>query len=354
MATRASLHLPAVLAAAVLACHAGAGSSSSGPHQPPPGCAPATAMPAYPWPAEGLLGPLTGGTLEACGWPGPGNTGPAPGTAFTACADLALSPPNVVHRDGAECWLEIRSPLVLSGVRGITGVYMTADLTLRDVILEAVDGGTPGDVGMVNVQSGTTFTAERVRLDGGAHTGERGIYGAGGAIVVRSSELLHCGAACVEGDRWEVRDSYLHDFVGIQGNHVDGLQIGGGGPVVAVHNTIIALNAYFDDTVGPVPNSTLGLWAELGDTSGVTIERNLLAGGGGTVYLQEKAPYRMTDARFAGNVLSTAYYPHGGEGWVGYYGPLYPTGIPASLVWEDNTILETGAPLGLIEAIDRW
>ncbi len=239
-------------------------------------------------------------------------------------------------------------------MRGITGAYVAADLTLRDCVLSAVDDGAPDDVGMVNVQAGATLTAERILLDGGAHTGERGLYGAGGAIVVRSSELVHCGAACVEGDRWDVRDSYLHDFVGIASNHVDGLQIGGGGPGAADHDTSLAMNTWYDDTEGPVPTSALGLWAELGDTDGVTVEDNLLAGGGGTVYLEEKAPYRMTSARVTGNVVSTAYFPHGGEGWVGAYGPLYPVGIPASVTWSGNTVLETGAALGLADARDGW
>jgi hypothetical protein len=321
-------------------------------------------MPSHPFQKANIQGLLSGGNLVACGWPGPTNTGVPVGTPLTACANFNFDPhvvdassnPNVVHHNGdGTCWLEIRVPgTTVVALKDITGIYVAApNFTLQNSSIRSPNTGTPDDVGLVNVQSGGSFVSDHNSVDGGDITGERPFYGAGGSIRVRSTDFTHCGAACVENGPFDVRDSYLHDFVAVRGIHVDGLQAGAGGPFTVLHNTIIGLNSYYDETEASYTNSLLGMFAELGNMHDVDIENNLLAGGGATVYLQQKEGYAMTNVTFKGNVLSARYFPHGGVGYIGYYGPLFPSGLPG-VTWSGNTILETGAHPSLQDAINHW
>jgi hypothetical protein len=326
---------------------------------PPTGCDPASVMPRYPGRGTGQDNHLVGGNLDACGFAGPESTGPRPGTDFTECRDLRFggSSRNTVNVGGGSCWLDLRdATTVIEGVRGITGITVRGDVTIRDSIIASEDTGTRVNTGLVTTQPDSRLVIEHSLLDGGARTGDRPVFQPYGSVVVRSSEFVHCGPGCVEGNRWEVYDSYLHDFVGIDGNHVDGLQTNGGENLVAVGNTIIAMNAYHDETVPSHGNAAIALFADLGTISGGRIEGNLLAGGGGTVYLQTKK-YRLSGVTFRDNVYSLAYFDReraGSRGWVGSYGPLYPEGVPADTAWSGNRILETGATISVDEARSRW
>jgi hypothetical protein len=96
-----------------------------------------------------------------------------------------------------------------------------------------------------------------------------------------------------------------------------------------------------------VSNSALGLWAELGDVTGtVTVDGNLLAGGGQVIYIEQKDPYAWRGpVAILNNVFDQRFGPNGGV-----WGPLYPKGLPAQLTWSGN-VWSNGATLSLADAL---
>ena len=108
-------------------------------------------------------------------------------------------------------------------------------------------------------------------------------------MVVTSSNFTRFGQAGIEMNNRSgtasltVQDSYFAEIPGWpQPYHVDGIQVGAGENVTIQHNTVLV--PQYGGSQGDtsyVSNSVLGLWAELGNVTGtVTVEGNLLAGGG--------------------------------------------------------------------------
>jgi hypothetical protein len=85
------------------------------------------------------------------------------------------------------------------------------------------------------------------------------------------------------------------------------------------------------------------------DSSDFLVSRNLIAGGGFSVYAEDYSPseaspnggYTVTDVRFVDNVFSTRLFP-----CVGSYGVWFSRGAPTD-GWRraGNRVLETGQNL---------
>lgn len=178
-------------------------------------------------------------------------------------------------------------------------------------------------------------------FDGGP-THQRGVQADYGDVVVTASEFARFGNAAVEmNDRsathsFTATDNYLEETPGwARGDHVDGLQVGGGGAVTIRHNTIlvVAYGGHEGDTTF-VSNSAIGLWAEVGDVAGpVVVSGNLLAGGGRVMYVEEKDGFRfLGPVTISDNVIDRRYTPLGG-----IWGIVSEDGRPDQLQWIDNT-----------------
>ncbi len=177
-------------------------------------------------------------------------------------------------------------------------------------------------------------------------------------MVVTSSKFTRFGEAGIEMNNRSgtasltVLDSYFSETGGWpQADHVDGIQIGAAKNVTIRHNTVLVQP--FGGTPGDtsyVSNSALGLWAELGDVTGtVTVEGNLLAGGGRVIYIEQKAPYAWRGpVSILNNVFDQRFGPKGG-----IWGPLAPLGLPAQLTWFGNT-WSGGAALSLNDALTMY
>ena len=177
-------------------------------------------------------------------------------------------------------------------------------------------------------------------FDGGP-SHQRGLQGDRADMVVTSSKFTRFGQAGIEMNNRSgtasltVLDSYFSETGGWpQPYHVDGIQIGAAENVTIRHNTVLVQP--FGGTPGDtsyVSNSALGLWAELGDVTGeVTVEGNLLAGGGRVIYIEQKAPYAWRGpVSILNNVFDQRFGPNGG-----IWGPLAPNGLPAQLTWFGN------------------
>ena len=187
---------------------------------------------------------------------------------------------------------------------------------------------------------------------------QRGVQSDEGDLSVTGSRFHNTGESAVEkndpaaSSSLFVADSYFTNDKGWPGSeHVDGIEVGGAHDVTIHHNTV--LNDPYGGANGDtsyVSNSALGLWAEGGDVSGtVTVDGNLLAGGGRTIYLEQKAPYRWRGpVRILNNTFDTRYGPN-----AAIWGPLSPDGLPANLTWTGN-VFSDGRGLSLAAAINNY
>ena len=194
-------------------------------------------------------------------------------------------------------------------------------------------------------------------FDGGP-SHQRGIQGDYSDIVVTSSEFTRFGQAGVEMNNRNatasltVQNSYFYETSGWpRSYHVDGIQVGGGKNVTIRNNTVLIepYGASNGDT-SYVSNSALGLWAELGDVSGtVTVDSNVLAGGGRVIYIEQKSPYSWRGpVIITNNVFDMRFGSKGG-----IWGPLAPVGLPAQLTWTGNT-WSNGVGISLQQALTQY
>src|SRR5262249_21946351 len=121
----------------------------------------------------------------------------------------------------------------------------------------------------------------------------------------------HSSGDILRADWWtEVYDSWLHDPRGLSGmNHNDVIQTTQTQHLRIIHNRLENQNTQ---------TSCILLKADIGPITDVLVDRNLLNGGGYTVYWYD-AGYRATNGTISNNRFMrtpAGYWPNGG-----YHGP---------------------------------
>lgn len=162
----------------------------------------------------------------------------------------------------------------------------------------------------INLQGGPV-TIEDSELAGGAGTWIRAAYNADG-LTVRRCDFSGMANAIEWGvDGVDFQDNFVHDFGDVDPEqHADGFQ-GGGASGLIRHNTIL-LNSVWGGTGAVMLEGTM------------TVDDNLLAGGGYTIYVKD-------DLTFTNNHVSTIFSETSGE-----YGPVYPEALGAGGTWTGN------------------
>jgi hypothetical protein len=129
-----------------------------------------------------------------------------------------------------------------------------------------------------------------------------------------------------------IEDSYLHDPVPYDPStdpHTDTIQIPGGGSNITIrHNRIYG--SYINSSNFGNAAITMG-----GNTSNITVDNNILAGGGYTIYCNQFG--RGTNNAYVNNRFSTIFTPK-----VGGYGPWTDCGdenISGNVYHETNVLL---------------
>jgi hypothetical protein len=228
---------------------------------------------------------------------------------------LVPSGPLTVDRPGA----------VVEGL-DITGEIdvVAPDVTIRNVRLR---GGTGNWLLVVRNDTGTTtLEGVSVEADPGAAV-EHGIYQLGnGRLVIHNSRILGTQDGCV-CSRGSITESYIYLGPNRNGSHNDGIQSGGGNGMLIRHNTILNPNGQ---------TSAIALFEEFGPQRDVTVQDNLLGGGGYTIYAGD-GKKRPSGVRVIGNVFSARFFRTGG-----WYGPVtaWCAGCPGATwygnVWEGS------------------
>ncbi|MGH3509581.1 MAG: hypothetical protein ACRDPI_05050 [Nocardioidaceae bacterium] len=230
-------------------------------------------------------------------------------------------------------------------------------VVIRDVAIACTSGKTgeaANGTGVIKIQDGASARIVNVAINGmkGVHAC---IWHQGTKMY---AQAVNCSGANdgiwswadatysnTTGNHFTIRDSYFHDFTDRTSNgHIDGYQTTGAAYGLIAHNTYLMTS----DTGGNLSDSAIAIWDGTRTSHNIVVRRNLIAGGGFSIYAEDYSPSetspaggnKVTDIRFIGNLFSTHLF-----GCVGNFGVWFPRGGPPSDGWHrrGNRILETGA-----------
>ncbi|WP_141937364.1 Ig-like domain-containing protein [Bradyrhizobium sp. UNPA324] len=215
------------------------------------------------------------------GWPDSSNTGVPAGVTLTPSGDLVITQPGTV----------------ISGLN-ITGtVYIdAANVTIENCKI------TAASFAVVQIAQGVTGAVVQnceINGVGSNNDGSNGISGQGtfiGNNIYNVENGINVQGSSI------IKDNYIHDLNASGAPHYDGIQIDGGVSNVTIsHNTVI--NDYSQTSAVMVDNY-------FGPISNVSVDNNLLVGGGFTVY---------SDAQFNGGSITGVSFTNNHMG-SGYWG----------------------------------
>jgi hypothetical protein len=124
-----------------------------------------------------------------------------------------------------------------------------------------------------------------------------------------------------------IQGNYIHHLGMVSTDHVNGLTTNGDTrPLLIRHNTIF-------DSFGQT--DAIGLFQDFGVVANVTIDDNLLAGGGYTIYGGEGHQGQPSRIVITKNRISTKFFRRGGHwGPAAYFSPHAPGDVWAGNVWD--------------------
>lgn len=287
--------------------------------------------------------------LETCGWPGPTNTG----AVASSCPGSALT----VNSGSASRTITVSTAGTTISCQNITGCLniTAANVTVTNVKIACNSGKTgtaANGTAAIFVDDGASATVSHTEINAmnGVHAC---IWHQGTSLSVTA---VNCYGAddgifswadtsysSTTGDHFTIADSYFHDFtVKTSNGHIDGYQTEGAGNGLIDHNTYLMTS----DSGSNDTDSAVAIWDSLKSSHDITVQNNLIAGGGFAMYAEDYDPSEsspaggasVTNIVYTGNKFSTHLF-----GCVGLYGVWYPRGNPSD-AWHrsGNTVLETG------------
>ena len=239
---------------------------------------------------------------------------------------------------------------VVDGWKVSGGIQVRArDVIIRNSYVTHTAGGAGGS-GVVNINPGASATVQDSTLDG-LNSTHACIWHEGRAMIALRNECRGVNAGIFSwstqtgtdgtGDNFLIADNWLHSFTTQAANgHIDGYQTEGAKNGIIRHNTI---------DVSQDQDAAIAIWNGRKSADDILVERNLLTGGGFTVYAEDYSPseatpaggFSLTNIRFVDNVFSNIRYS-----CVGSYGVWFTRGAPSD-GWRrsGNVLLETGQRL---------
>jgi hypothetical protein len=249
-------------------------------------------------------------------WPGPGDTGVPAGTKLVQKTGSI-----VIKEDGK----------VIDGWDVTGDITVEADnVTIRNTRVRGQDDYW----GILQREGFSGLQVEDSEIFGnGRQRTQFGILNQGKMITVRRVDI-HTISNGILTDQGLVEDSYVHDPKYYSGDHTDMIMSTGtaaaGTELIIRHNTVINT---LDQT------GAIALFQDFGVTRNVTVEGNLLAGGGWSLYAGAGRKGLSSNIRVIDNVFSRRVWPKGG-----YAGPVsyWDSNGPGN-VWRGNTWESGGA-----------
>jgi phage baseplate assembly protein gpV len=309
-------------------------SPTSTPANPPTPTAPSPTVSPSATPSTPPSAPPSAPVSSSSGFPDASNTGVPAGTKLLSVPGQVSSGPGWYFDPRG--WVEVDgNGAVLQGLSIPYNVDVSAsDVTIKDDQI-TLDGNGFG----VSLRHTSNVTVEDNDISGGdagsnrLMVGVKDIYGDSTGTQVLGNNIWYTStgiqiyAGLIEGN-------YIHDMGYISGDHINGITANGETtPLTIEHNTVLVDRSQTD---------AIGLFEDTGVIANVTIEDNLLAGGGYTIYGgQNPGGPAAYNVRITGNRISTMYYPNGG--YYGYAAAFTPSG--SGNVWSGNVWDRTGRPI---------
>jgi hypothetical protein len=251
-------------------------------------------------------------TVQSGGFPGPSNTGVPSGAKLRPSGTVVVTEPGTV----------------IEGL-DITG---TLDIRADDVVVRRTRIRASGDDWtVVGIEEGLTgIIIEDCEIDGLGTSGWQdggttGIQGEG--VTVRRCDIHSVGDGMKAGSNTVFEDNWVHDLSAAGEPHYDGFQLDGGAQNVAVRHNSISM---------PDQTGAVNVGNTFGPISGVVIDRNLLAGGTYTVYV---------DGKFSNDPITGVSVTNNRFGWHQYGHALVRQATLAAS--SGNVDDKTGAPVAL-------
>lgn len=292
--------------------------------------------------------------LETCGWPGPNNTG----YEVSQCAGGVLKP-STLPKDSKGIVHVTQNNTVISCqiINGCVEVQATG-VVIKNNLIHACNGfnirsGANG-TGAVVIDDGASATVDHNELDGQKQV-HACVWHQGVSMTATANNChdvddgmfgwADTGFSQTTGDHFTITGNYFHDFTTKTSNgHIDGYQTEGAANGVIRHNTYLMTSDANNST-----DSAVAIWDSLKDSHDITVEDNLIAGGGFSIYAEDYSPSETSPS--GGNSVTKIYFNNNSFsthlfGCVGYYGVWYPRGSPTDQ-WNrsGNVVLETGENL---------
>ena len=271
-------------------------------------------------------------TPSKCGYPDATNTGVPAGTTLKSVPAQVSSGPGWYYNTATKAVIVTGNGTVLSGL-SIPGVLTitASNVTVKNV--QVVAGGTFS----IRLQHTTGVTIENSTVSGqNATTGRvnvaiADVYGDSTGMVIKDNNVSFFRTA-MQISNGLVQGNYIHNPGYIAGDHTNGVVTNGGnGPMVIENNTIF--NSLGQTDAISLDAATSGL-----PVANQTVENNLLAGGGYTIYAGNGHGNTTSNIVIKGNRFGQHYYPKSGQ-----FGPdvnFNPTG--KGNLWSGNFWDTTG------------
>jgi hypothetical protein len=282
--------------------------------------------------------PVAGGCAAVphrCGFPDGTNSGVPAGTRLKSVPGQISRGPGWYYDPRG--WVEVvGNGAVLSGL----SIHHNLDISASNVIVkdDRIVNSGQGSLGIslrhtrhVTIEdtsiSGVNTSAGRLMV------GIKDVYGdSTGTTILRDN--ISCAATGIQLGEGLILENYLHNPGYQPGDHVNGITANGGRTTQLTirHNTVF---------VNYTQTDAISLFQDHGIQGNRTIDNNLLAGGGYTIYGgvgKDALPFnvRITDNRF-----SSIYFAESG-----HWGPVaYYTTRGHGNVWSGNIWDKTGRPI---------
>ena len=251
----------------------------------------------------------------------PPTTTTAPSTTGTPNADNTGVPAGTTLKDSGSVTVSTDGA-VISGlnVKG-TVTISASNVTLKNSRI------TGKGFAIVRVSdSAKNVTVQDVEIDGLGFSGEGNSMGVIGPATVQRADITGVENGLTPGSGSVLRDNWIHGLAAPGSPHIDGVQIDGGLSNIRVEHNNIDMHEWTQTSAVMIDNY-------FGPINGVTVNDNLLVGGGYTAY---------SDGQFSGGTIQNVSFTNNRMGR-GYYG--YASIVKNSPVWSGNTDSETGATI---------
>ena len=269
-----------------------------------------------------------------CGYPDETNTGVPEGVT------LRRVPQDVSSGEGwrfdPRGWVVVEDDgAIFEGFDVAGQIDVTAsDVTIRNCRITAI-----GETFGVSLRTTRNVTVENSEISSPSAgnrrllVGVKDINGDSTGTRILGNEITHTSTG-IQIDAGLVRDNFIHDMGYKDGDHVNGTTSNAGTSLLTLdHNTVFnQLNQ----------TDAISLFQDFGDQANRSINNNLVAGGGYTIYAGANPDALPTsNIRVTNNRVSRIFFPKGGEkGPVTAFNPAGAGNTFTGNVWDD-----TGEPI---------